>query len=112
MLDDLNHGVEQEKQARNLKNTSTSPKVSQRVETHQHDAAGVLSPPPTPGATWGGGTGGGTACSPFTIVQGAGGHNGGVGSHTGALGATPAGWGPLAGASEIRNLRWGSRPPV
>jgi hypothetical protein len=29
-----------------------------------------------------------------------------------ALGATPAGWGPLAGASEIRIPRRGSRPPV
>jgi hypothetical protein len=30
----------------------------------------------------------------------------------GALGATPADWGPPAGASKIRILRWGSRPPV
>jgi hypothetical protein len=35
-----------------------------------------------PGATWGGGT----ACSPFALVQGAGGHGGiGAGSHTGGL---------------------------
>jgi hypothetical protein len=39
-----------------------------------------------PGATWGGGT----ACSPFTLVQGAGGHGGiGTGSHTDGLG-TPS----------------------
>jgi hypothetical protein len=29
-----------------------------------------------------------------------------------ALRATPAGWGPLTGALEIRIPRWGSRPPV
>jgi hypothetical protein len=28
------------------------------------------------------------------------------------LGATPTSWGPLVGTSEIRILRWGSRPPV
>jgi hypothetical protein len=54
------------------------------------------------GATWGRGT----ACNPFALVQGAGGHGGiGAASHTGRLG-------PLAGASEIQILRWGSRPPV
>jgi hypothetical protein len=38
-----------------------------------------------PGATWGGGT----ACSPFALVQGARGHDGiGVGSHTGGLGTS------------------------
>jgi hypothetical protein len=38
-----------------------------------------------PGATWGGGT----ACSPFALVQGAGGHGGiGAGSHTGRLGTS------------------------
>jgi hypothetical protein len=41
-----------------------------------------------PGATWGGGTGRGAACSPFTLVQGAGGHGGGAGSHAGRLGAS------------------------
>jgi hypothetical protein len=30
----------------------------------------------------------------------------------GALGATPAGWGPPAGASEIRIPWWGSQPSV
>jgi hypothetical protein len=30
----------------------------------------------------------------------------------GALGATPAEWGPPVGASEIRIPRWGSQPPV
>jgi hypothetical protein len=38
-----------------------------------------------PRATWGGGT----ACSPFALVQGAGGHGGvGVGGHTGELGTS------------------------
>jgi hypothetical protein len=38
-----------------------------------------------PGATWGGGT----ACSPFALVQGAGGHDGiGSASHTGGLGTS------------------------
>jgi hypothetical protein len=37
----------------------------------------------------------------------------GLGATTGlALRATPVGWGPPAGASEIRIPRWGSRPPV
>jgi hypothetical protein len=56
----------------------------------------------TPGATWDGGT----ACSPFALVQGARGHGGiGAGCRTGGLG-------PPTGASEIRIPRWGSRPPV
>jgi hypothetical protein len=47
--------------------------------------ASPLLPRP-PGATWGGGT----ACSPFALVQGAGGHGGiGTGSHTDGLG-TPS----------------------
>jgi hypothetical protein len=55
-----------------------------------------------PRVTWGGGA----ACSPFTLVQGTGGHGGvGAGGCTGGLGT-------LAGASEIRIPRWGSRPPV
>jgi hypothetical protein len=42
-----------------------------------------------PGATWGGSTGEGTACSPFALVQGAGGHSGsGAASHTGGLGTS------------------------
>jgi hypothetical protein len=69
--------------------------------TRQRDAAGVASLPPTPGATWGESA----ACSPFTLVQGAWGT-------AGALGSAPEGWGPVAGASEIRIPRWGSRPPV
>jgi hypothetical protein len=37
----------------------------------------------------------------------------GLGATVGlALGAAPTGWGPLAGASEIRFPRRGSRPPV
>jgi hypothetical protein len=36
----------------------------------------------------------------------------GVGATVGALGATPLGWGPPAGASEIRISWWGSRLPV
>jgi hypothetical protein len=37
----------------------------------------------------------------------------GLGAAAGlALGATPVGWGPPAGTSEIRILRRGSRPPV
>ena len=44
-----------------------------------------LSSSNPPGATWGGGT----ACSPFALVQGAGGHGGiGVASHTGGLGTS------------------------
>jgi hypothetical protein len=69
--------------------------------THRRGAAGVASLPSTPGATWGRGT----ACSPFALVQGA-------GAAAGALGATPAGWGPPAGTSEIWIPWWGSRPPV
>jgi hypothetical protein len=34
------------------------------------------------------------------------------GAMEGALGATPAGWRPPAGASEIWIPRWGSWPPV
>jgi hypothetical protein len=52
--------------------------------TRQRGAAGVTSLPPTPGAIWGRGT----ACSPFALVQGVGGHGGGAGSHTGRLGAS------------------------
>jgi hypothetical protein len=55
-----------------------------------------------PGATWGGGT----ACSPFALVQGARAMAGL------ALGATLMGWGPPVGALEIRIPRRGSRPPV
>jgi hypothetical protein len=41
--------------------------------------------PALPGATWGGGT----ACSPFALVQGAGGHGGsGATSHIGGLGTS------------------------
>jgi hypothetical protein len=36
----------------------------------------------------------------------------GLGATAGALGATPVGWGPPVGASEIRTPWWGSRPPV
>jgi hypothetical protein len=36
----------------------------------------------------------------------------GLGATAGALGSTPEGWGPQAGASEIQIPRWGSRPPV
>jgi hypothetical protein len=37
----------------------------------------------------------------------------GLGATAGlALRATTVGWGPPTGASEIRILRWGSRPPV
>jgi hypothetical protein len=36
----------------------------------------------------------------------------GRGAVAGALGATPVGWGPPAGALEIRIPRWGSRSPV
>ena len=37
----------------------------------------------------------------------------GLGAAAGlALGAAPVGWGPPAGASEIRIPRWGSRPPI
>jgi hypothetical protein len=43
------------------------------------------SDPPPPRATWGGGT----ACSPFALVQGARSHSGiGAGSHTGGLGTS------------------------
>jgi hypothetical protein len=52
--------------------------------THRRGAAGVASLPSTPGATWGRGT----ACSPFALVQGAGGRGGGAGSHAGRLGAS------------------------
>jgi hypothetical protein len=55
-----------------------------------------------PGATWGGGT----ACSPFALVQGAG------AMAELALGAAPTGWGPPAGAPGIRIPRRGSRPSV
>jgi hypothetical protein len=55
-----------------------------------------------PGTTWGGGT----ACSPFALVQGAGGHYGiGAASHTGGLG-------PPTGASKIQIPWWGSWPLV
>jgi hypothetical protein len=47
-----------------------------------------LSSSDPPGATWGGGTGRGAACSPFTLVQGVGGHNGGARSHASRLGAS------------------------
>jgi hypothetical protein len=36
----------------------------------------------------------------------------GLGATVGALGATPAGWGPPVGASKIWIPRWGSRLPV
>jgi hypothetical protein len=74
------------------------------VSVTQPTSSLLLRPP---GATWGRGIGGSTACSPFTLVQGARGHDGGAGSHAGALGAMLAGWGPPAGTSEIRIPRWG-----
>jgi hypothetical protein len=52
--------------------------------THRRGAADVASLPPTPRHH----LGGGTACSPFTLVQGAGDRGGGAGSHTGRLGAS------------------------
>jgi hypothetical protein len=69
--------------------------------TRRCGAVGVASLPPTPSTTWGGGT----ACSPFALVQGA-------GAAARALGATPTDLGPPAGASEIRIPWWGSQPPV
>jgi hypothetical protein len=68
------------------------------VSTMQPASPLLLRPPRT---NWGGGA----ACSPFTLVQG-------LGATAGALGAAPAGWGPPAGAFEIRIPRWGSRSPV
>jgi hypothetical protein len=49
---------------------------------HRRGAVSVVFLPPTPGTT----LGGGTACSPFALVQGAGGHGGGAGSHGGSAG--------------------------
>jgi hypothetical protein len=51
-----------------------------------------------PGATWGGGT----ACSPFALVQGL------RAMAALALGAAPTGWGPLTGAPGIRIPQRGS----
>jgi hypothetical protein len=53
--------------------------------TRQRDVACVASPPPTPQSY----LGGGTACSPFALIQGARGHGGiGAASHTGGLGTS------------------------
>jgi hypothetical protein len=67
------------------------------VSAMQPTSSLLLQPP---GATWAEAM----LAAPLPLSKG-------LGAMAGALGATPTGWGPPAGASEIRIPRWGSRPP-